>query len=487
MTLLTKSKFMTGLQCPKFLWIQVNDPGRIPELDEATIRRFDEGTLIGEVATKAFPGGVDLAGLDFMENIKKTKEAIKDNKIIFEAGILSGNYFSRVDILVPVGNGWDIVEVKGTTQVKDQHIPDVAFQKFCAEKSGLKIRKCFLMHLNNEYVRDSEIEPVKLFTKTDVSDDVDNYINDIPGMAKKILNMLKDKDCPDIDIGPHCSDPYDCPLSECWDFLPKNNVSNFYRIRKQAAFELINDGIHSIADVPEDFRLTYNQQIQKDCELSGKPYVDKDGINEFLETLEYPLYYLDFETFNTGIPMFDGIRPYQQVPFQFSIHIVKEKSAKPEHVMFLADGKDDPRKEFVQKLKTPLGDNGSIVVYNQSFEKRILNELAAAFPEYEDWVESICDRIVDLLVPFRNFQYYNPTQQGSASIKAVLPAITDKSYEGMEIADGGTASIAFLKATYEETKQKEKDRIRKALEKYCALDTEGMIWIVENLEKLSKN
>jgi hypothetical protein len=185
--------------------------------------------------------------------------------------------------------------------------------------------------------------------------------------------------------------------------------------------------------------------------------------------------------------MFDDIRPYQQVPFQFSVHIVKEKEAKPEHVMFLADGKDDSRKEFAKKLKDALGKDGSIVVYNQSFEKRILNELAVSFPKYESWVESTCDRIIDLLVPFRSFYYYNPKQQGSASIKAVLPAVTGKSYEGMEIADGGTASIAFIKSTYEEINQNEKDRLRNALEKYCSLDTEGMIWIIEELEKLSKN
>lgn len=486
MTLLTKSKYMTGLQCPKLLWIQLHEPEKISELEMSDLHRFEEGTLIGETAKKFFPGGVDLANLDFNENIKKTDEAIKSKKIIFEAGLKVGNLFSRIDVLVPAVGGWDIVEVKGSTDVKDQHIPDVSFQKFCAEKAGLKIRKCYLMHLNKEYVRDGEIEPEKLFTKTEVTSEVSDNLKEVPDSVKEILQLLNSKDCPAMDIGVHCSDPYGCPVEICWDFLPENNVTNLYRLRKQKAFELINDGIHSIKDVPETIKLTNNQQIQKQCEMTGKPHIDKEGIKQFLQKLEYPLHYLDFETFNTGIPMFDGLKPYQQVPFQFSLHIVKKKGAKPEHHMFLADGKDDPRKQFIEKLKDALGEKGSIIVYNQSFEKRILRELVEAFPKYKKWVENTCDRVIDLLIPFRSFHYYNPEQQGSASIKSVLPAITGKSYKGMEIADGGTASISFLKAEYEEIDEKEKTRIRKALEKYCTLDTEGMIWIIEKLEKLSK-
>jgi hypothetical protein len=308
----------------------------------------------------------------------------------------------------------------------------------------------------------------------------------VPDRVKEIQKFMNSKDCPEMDIGVHCSDPYGCPVEICWDFLPANNVTNLYRLRKKKAFELINDGVHSIKDVPEEVKLTNNQQVQKQCELTGKPHVDKEGIKQFLQKLEYPLYYLDFETFNTGIPMFDGLKPYQQVPFQFSLHIVNKKGEKAEHLMFLADGKDDPRKKFLTELKKVLGKKGSIVVYNQSFEKRILRELGEAFPKYKNWVENTCERIIDLLIPFRSFQYYNPEQQGSASIKYVLPAITGKSYKGMEIADGGTASISFIKATYDDIDEKEKLKIRKALEKYCTLDTEGMIWIVQKLEKMSK-
>lgn len=484
MVLLTKSKFVTGIQCPKLLWLQVHEPGRIPEKAESEIARLDEGTLIGEVAKEVFPKGVDLAGLDFDVNIEKTEDAVKQKKTIFEAGLLAGDCFSRIDVFKPAKSAWDIIEVKGTTEVKDQHIPDVAFQKYCAEQKGLKIRKCFVMHLNKEYVRKGEIEPEKLFSQTDVTAEVDEYLPGVPKQAKQLKAILNSKTCPKVDIGVHCSDPYECPVEECWDFLPENNVCNLYRLKGEKAFQLISEGIYSIKQLPEDFALTNNQEIQKQCERTGKPHVDKRGIKAFLDLLEHPLYFMDFETFNTGIPMFDGLKPYQQVPFQFSLHTVAKKGAKPKHVMFLAEGKEDPRKDFLAKLKAALGSEGSVVVYNQSFESRILKELAEAFPTSRKWYENVRARMADLLVPFRNFSYYNPKQQGSASIKAVLPAITGKGYENMEIADGGTASIAFIKATYENTPEKERKKLRKALEEYCTLDTEAMIRIVEQLNRI---
>ena len=480
---MTKSKYVTGLQCPKLLWMQVKR--KIPKRGEIEERRLEEGVIIGEAAKKAFPEGVDLAGLDFNLNIEKTEEAIRSGRIIFEAGLLDGDCFSRVDILVPARGGWDIVEVKGSTEVKEQHIPDVAFQKFCAKKNGLKVGKCFVMHLNKEYVRKGDIEPKKLFVKTDVSADVDDALREVPGNARRLVKVLDSKRCPEASIGPHCSDPYGCPVEVCWDFLPENNVCDLYRIRAEKAFELISDGVYSIKDVPKEFNLSSNQQIQKECELTGKPHIDKPGIRDFLEELKYPLHFLDFETFNTGIPMFDGLKPYQQVPFQFSLHTVRSRGAKPKHAMFLAEGKEDPRREFLVRLKRSLGTRGSVVVYNQAFETRILKELAGTFPKQKAWFKKVCGRVVDLLVPFRSFDYYSPKQQGSASIKDVLPALTRKSYKGMEIADGGAAGIAFIKATYEDTSEKEKKKLRKALRKYCTMDTDAMIKIVEKLEKLS--
>ncbi len=201
--------------------------------------------------------------------------------------------------------------------------------------------------------------------------------------------------------------------------------------------------------------------------------VDKEAIKHFLGTLQNPLNYLDFETISPVVPMYDGTRPYQRIPFQFSMHIVSDEHSRALHHSFLADGSDDPRPKLLSELKRVLRDTGSMVVYNQSFEKGVLLELAEAFPEFAEWLHSVCDRLIDLYAPFRDFHYYSPRQCGSASIKEVLPAVTGRGYEGMSIARGDDASLAFLRLTCDDVSVEEREQLRADLEKYCGLDTEG--------------
>ncbi len=193
---------------------------------------------------------------------------------------------------------------------------------------------------------------------------------------------------------------------------------------------------------------------------------------------------MDFETFSTAIPLFDGTRPYQQIPFQYSLHVVEKENAAAKHYSFLAGGTNDPRHEFIDSLKKVMGDSGSIVVYNQGFEKGVLNNLATFLPKYNEWIESLNDRITDLLAPFRSFHYFHPKQKGSASIKNVLPVLTGKGYEGLNISNGMDASLAFLDVISNTVSKDERMKVMDDLEKYCALDTEGMIWIVDKLEEL---
>jgi CRISPR/Cas system-associated exonuclease Cas4 (RecB family) len=482
MPLLTKSKYLLGLQCPKLLWTAINDKESMPEPDRSTEHKFDQGHLVGELAKKLFPDGIDIESEDFMGNIKKTKELLSEGKPLFETGIMADNLYSRADILNPNDDGWDIIEVKSSTSVKDVNIQDVSFQKYCYEKAGLKINGCFLMHINKEYVKNGEIDPKGFFKIEDISSEVDEIYEDIPKRIEEMFKIINLEKCPEVEINGNCSDPYDCALYDgCWDHLPDNNVFCLYRGGKKS-FELYENGTHAIADIPDGYKLNDKQEIQKECEETGKPYINKEGIKHFLNTLVEPLYYLDFETFSTAVPLFDGTKPYQQIPFQFSLHIVND--GKTEHHSFLADAKRDPRKDFAKELKNVLGKTGSIVVYNQSFEIARLRELAAFLPEYSDWVENTIGRIVDLLVPFRNFSYYNPLQQGSASIKKVLPALTGKDYSELVINNGEDASLSFLDILNGLVEENEVEKIRTDLKMYCCLDTEGMIWIVDELGKL---
>ena len=458
--LLSKSKYLNGLQCQKYLWLLFNDKEKVSQPDSSTQHIFDEGHRIGELAKRLFPNGIDISSEDFVGNLDKTRELLSSNKPLFEPGFYADSYYSRLDILNPVGDmEWDIYEVKGSTTVKDINIHDVSFQRHCVQKAGLSIRRCFIVHINNQYVKDGDIDPRELFTIEDVTEQVDEVAGKVEDRSEEMWEVIASTTCPEVGVGPHCNDPYPCLVTWCFECLPENNIFSLNGGGKKC-FEMFNKGIFFIKDIPADIKLSKVQQIQKICEINGQSHIDKEAIQEFVGSLQYPLYYLDFETFNPAIPIYDGTRPYQKIPFQFSLHVVNSPGAKPEHYGFLSDGTGDPRPAFLAKLKSVLGNQGNIVVYNQSFEKGVLAALARAFPEYTDWVEETCDRVVDLYAPFRSFSYYHPMQQGSASIKKVLPALTGKGYGNLDIAKGDDASLAFFNIVMGNYTKDEKCKIR---------------------------
>jgi hypothetical protein len=447
--LLSKSRYLNGLQCPKLLWVATNEPERLPEPDASTQHRFDQGHLVGELAKRLYPGGIDLPSEDFIGNIALTKELLHQRKPLFEASVLSGSICAMADILNPVNDDeWDIVEVKSATSVKKAHYDDVAFQRLCWEDAGVRIRRCFLACINNQYVRNGEIDPKGLFAVHDISEQMAGASEGIKDRVAHMLDVINEPACPQVDIGPHCGDPYPCPLEECWEDLPEHNVFTLC-YGGEKSHELYRSGIINIAHIPAGYKLNNKQRIQCRCVASGRPYVNKAAIKQFLAGLEYPLYFLDFETFGTVIPLFDGTRPYQNIPFQFSLHVQKTPGGALKHHSFLAEGRQDPRPELVATLSRLIGGHGSVIAYNKSFEEGVLKELGNSFPEYAGWTESVLSRLVDLILPFRNFHYYHPEQKGSASLKSVLPAVTGLSYDEMPIGTGEDASLAFLTITFE--------------------------------------
>lgn len=486
--MLTKSNYLLGLQCPKLLWVTKNDKQRIPEPDVSAKHNFEVGTLIGVLATKVFENGIDLSELDFKENIDKTTESLEKRRPIFEAGFLVDDLFSRGDILFPTGdNKWDIIEVKSATKVKDINIHDISFQKYVYEKAGLKIRKCFVMHINNQYIKDGEIEPTELFVQTDVTEKVEEFSLGIENRIENMLKIIDSKVEPKVSIGVHCSDPYDCPLKEeCWKNVPENSVFDFYRMLSKKKFELYGSGITKLDEVPDSVKLNDKQKIQRLLSENGGVHKDEKQIKNFLDNLQYPIYYLDFETINPAIPKFDGMKPYQRIPFQFSLHIQQEQGGECEHISFLAEGTSDPRPKFIQALKDNLRDAGSVLVYNQGFEKGVMSECSDALPEFKEWYAgNILPRIRDLWDVFRNFWYYDPRQKGSASIKYVLPVLSDLSYSDLDIKNGILASLEYERVTFGEVDEAERLKVRKALEKYCELDTLAEVEIIRSLIKIS--
>lgn len=480
--MLSKTNFLRGLQCYKYLWTVVHEPKSIPPPDAVTQFTFDQGHEVGELAKKLFPAGIDIPTGDFSANIRITRENMLAGRPLFEAGILAGNIFCRPDILNPVGAGeWDIIEVKSSTGVKDVNIWDLAFQRLCCESLGMKIRTCNVARINNQYVRQGEIDPQQLFTVEDITERVNECSEGLSGRVDEIADVMSRQPRPEVGIGPYCSDPYPCPLQPiCWGSLPEHSIFDLYYGGKKC-FELFESGVTGIADIPADYELNGKQQIQVNCVSGGREHVDRQEIRSFLDSLRYPIYYLDFETFGSAVPLLDGTRPYQSIPFQFSVHLVPDSRQKVAHFSYLADGTGDPRPALAARLREVLGDSGSIVAYSAIIEKNVLRDLAGALPEYQDWVYGLQDRIVDLLKPFSNFHYYHPEQKGSASLKNVMPALTGISYEGLTINDGRMAAAAYMSSSYGDVTEEDRKTIRQALEEYCGQDTGGMVEIINRL------
>jgi Domain of unknown function(DUF2779) len=481
---LSKSKYIIGLQCPKLLWYMYNRKDKIPPIPPQVMEVMKQGKLVGKYAQKLFPDGItiDWEINPSIMNKKSVKAAIA-RKPLFEAGFVYNHGYALADILVPTeDDGWDLIEVKSSTSVKGNYLHDAAFQKYVYQGVGLKINRSFIMHLDKRYMRSGEIEVAKLFTKVDVSEQVDELLTNIGKNIEATIAMIAGEE-PKIAIGPQCGN--DCALKDtCWSFLPKNNIF-MLRSGRKIALNLIDQGIYKIEDIPPDIELNEKQSIQVKAHRENKPYIERGNIHSFVNDLQYPLYFLDFETMAPAIPIYDNTHPYEDIPFQFSLHVVKKQGEAPTHHSYLAPGKIDPRPEVLKQLKNLLGNSGSIIAYNAIFEIKCINSAVNIHPEYDEWFNQIKKRFVDLLTPFKDFNYYDPKQAGSASLKYVLPALTGKSYDGLEIMDGRMASSQYLRVTFDKTvDEKERQQVRTALEKYCGLDTEGMIYILEKLQKV---
>ena len=489
MRTLSKTLYLQSLQCPRILWLAANAPSRLPRPSAAQEHRMAEGREVEGHARLLFPGGILIGHGGGIDKVATETDAVlrraEFGKAIFRPLLRHGDLVCECDVLLPLEDGdFDLYEVKATTAVKPEHLPDAAFQLHVASLAGVPIRRCHIVTLNGRYVRRGEIDPDSLFRVNDVTEGIRPHIEAVPENAAEAVRVVALPECPAVAIGTQCAG---CPLREtddgCWGHVngEPHNVFSLYRIPAKRAFGWYGQGFLRSADVPEDYPLSDRQRIQVEAERTGRPHVDKAEIGHFLRRLKAPLFLLDFETFSTAVPLLNGCRPYQQVPFQFSLHILRNGlGGTPQHISWIwdADTQEDPREEMLHCLQHLLDYSGSVIAYNAIFEKMVLRQAADVHPEYRDWVEAICRRFVDLLLPFRAFHAYHPAQHGSCSLKSVLPAWTGKGYSGLAISDGGQAGREYVRAMFGDAGEDERQRVRKALEAYCGLDTGGMVAIL---------
>lgn len=485
---LSKSKFLQGLQCHKALYLQTHHPelaDPVPPSREAVLQA---GTEVGELAQGLFPGGVLIPyeADDYDGQIIRTKaEMEKGTEVLYEAAFAYNGVFVKADILRRAPGGWEIYEVKSSASLKDYHVPDLAVQCYVLKGAGVALSGVYLVHINSKYVRNGEIEPAKLFTIEDLTNTVEGMDNFVKAEIEKMREMLK-AGVPAIDIGPYCTDPFDCSFyGHCWQHIPENSV---FDLRQKGAdvFKLYRNGIVYLKDIPPDI-LNYKQRQQVECFRDRKEFVDTDSLKDFLGSLWYPLYFLDFETYMVTIPLYDGTSPYQQVPYQYSLRYLEHEGAELGHYEFLARPNVDPREEVAGNLFRQIPDNACVLAFNASFEIKVLRELASAFPGYRQKLEKIIDNTIDLAIPFRQRQVYHWEMDGSYSQKLVLPALVPElRYEGMEVADGMMAMDAYF-AMCASKDPGEIEKIRANLLEYCGLDTMGMVRMLERLRKISES
>lgn len=485
--ILSKSSFLKGIQCVKQLYLYKHHYDWQDPISEAQQAIFDRGTNVGILAQQLFLGGAKATD-DPRETdmaVVRTRELINKNiHVIYEAAFLFDDVLVISDIIVKSGSRWKIYEVKSSTSVTEPHIYDAAVQYYVLKNSGLDVSDISIVYLNNQYVRRGKLDIQELFTIESVLLPVKEQWDFVTEKVSALKKVLRKKSIPAINIGPQCHNPYDCSfLGYCWKDVPGYSIFNIAGMRTDKKFELFNSGKLKLQDIPEDFKLTSNQRIQVDSEINRNTIIDKEGIKEFLDSLSYPLYFIDFETFMPAVPLYDYSRPYQQIPFQYSLHFQKSKGSELQHAEFLADGKSDPRIPFIENLLRDTEGEGNIIVYNQSFEMNRLKEIAEDFPKYKNQITERLERIKDLMLPFQKKYYYNPAMKGSYSIKNVLPALVpEMSYDGMVIAEGGAAMNVF-EALINETDPKVIEKTRKDLLEYCKMDTLGMVKILKAISK----
>lgn len=496
MKVISKSRFISGVQCAKKLYFDLYRQDLKIPVSEQQQQLFTTGHKIGELAQMVFPHGNDATPdsyYDFTNSINQTVTWIKAYKTVYEASFSTEGVLAALDILHRKNNEWWAIEVKSSSDIKEYHLNDAALQFWVMSKSGFTPDKFFLMHINTSYVKQNEVNPNELFKLVDITDQILQKQEWVTENLAYLKTVISQKNIPEISIGKQCNEPFNCEYKHhCWAHIPDQSVFDLYS-PKGIDWELYNKGIVELASIPDYITLNHRQALQVNGQKYGDIYIDNINIEAFLNTWKFPLYFFDFETIFPAIPILNGTSPFQQIPFQYSLHKLDSPDAKLSHSAFLAQPIDfsavnsiDPRKKLINQLKLDFGTEGSIVTYNAAFELTRLKELAIDFPEDSEFLLQLCDRIVDLLIPFRKGWYYKPEMGKSASIKYVLPAIDPEfSYQDLEIANGGDASSTFVKMIFNEF---EGDIIKayENLLKYCERDTLGMVVIWRELYYLKK-
>ncbi|MBR1764864.1 MAG: DUF2779 domain-containing protein [Ruminococcus sp.] len=485
---LSKSKYCKGIQCPKILWLDHYKPQEAEDVLSETV--MENGNLVGDLARRYF-GEYELVGFSYdkTEMTAKTQEYINAGaQNIAEAAFMTDGLYCAVDILHKNGDGWDIVEVKSSTHLTDIYVEDMAFQYHVLTGCGVKVKSVYNMHLNGFYVRRGELDLKGLFTLEDCTEKIIEMQPKVAENIKAIRSYVSAEAEPERDIDLCCEKPYECAYKKyCGRHLPEHNVFDLAGIQARTAYKHYHNGIISFEDLlanAKKIKLNPKHRRQIEFTLENRPdEINREKIAQFLDTLTFPVYHLDFETYQQPVPEFDGVSPYQQIPFQYSLHIEQEDGSW-DHKEFLATEGTDPRRALAERLVQDIPMGVCSLAYNMSFEKTVIKRLAETFPDLAVQLMDIHDNMHDLMIPFKDRDYYSTAMEGSYSIKYVLPALypndPELDYHNLNgVHNGSEASAAF--ADMPNHTPEEIAVMRDNLLKYCELDTLAMVKVLRKL------
>lgn len=482
--LLSKSLYIRGLQCTKSLWLKIHQPSLLTKADQS---QFETGNRVGLLTRQLFPGGREIPYTSPEEQIEKTKVFINSAvKTIYEATFEFDGVMVMLDILHRDEEGsLYIYEVKSSAKVKQTHKNDLSIQYYVLNGLGFNIVSSNLVYLNNRYVREEELDLNALFQINDISDSIIALQGSIPGKIQQLKEILDGTE-PEVPIGKHCTTPYKCDAYDfCWRNIPELSIFTISGLSMKKKMALYSQGILTLDQIEDFTDFKKPQLIQIQSELSQEVYIEKKAISSFLSNLSYPIYHLDFESYQQAIPEWPGVNSFMNIPFQYSLHIEQE-NGDVEHREFLAIEGGDPRYKLAKNLIHDIPEDVTVLTYNMSFEKGIIKNLAELFPLLADHLMAINENVKDLMLPFKKKQYYSPAMKGRYSIKYVLPALVPEmtsAYKELDgIHNGMDAMTIFPKLVEMEDEERLKNRT--ALLKYCELDTLAMVRILEVLKSI---
>ena len=487
---ISKTEFLNYLTCPGYAWLARHQRHLLPPPDEGSLRRMRDGQAVERLARETLPPGITIHAREIREGDRQTRAAIDvgEHVLLQPTALAETGLVARADALIRLDDGWHLIEVKSSsvdpenlkpTSIK-KHINDLTFQTLAFRQSGIPVVKSSLLLLNRNFRRNGEISPQELFTLVDVTADVKKAQLAVQTQIEDAVVTLLDSRNPA---------PCDCDrktrANRCELFshfhpnIPeRDTIYHIASIQRGYLLPALDRGVLQIVDWPEDLALSTKQRRQVELARLGTERVQREALTSFLDQMVFPLWYLDYETFQNSIPRWEGYVPHQQITFQYSLH-KWENNGEPQHYEFLAESaEDDPTEQLLHHLRRDLGERGSVVVWNKSFERDRNIEMAQRYPAYANFLEDVNRRMVDLADAVKNGWWESPDFQGSWSLKQVLPvAAPELDYKNLAIGDGGTASERWMQAVLDSPRtlsDTERDEVLQALRVYCAQDTLAM-------------